>query len=77
VFVPVSKLFQAVNRNDVVDLKWLLEGNGCKSMLDQPENTSGLSLLMTAALAGKNIQSAILHGSIGRVLMFVMRLMSP
>jgi len=53
--VPVEQLFQAVHRNDVVGLKWLLEGNGCKNLLDKPESNSELSLLMTAALAGKTI----------------------
>ena len=56
-FVSVNQLFFAVNRNDVVGLKWLLEGNGCKSLLDQPDSKSGLSLLMTAALSGRVLYS--------------------
>jgi len=51
-FIPVNQLFHTVNRNDVVGLKWLLESNPCKSLLDQPDSKSGLTLVMTAGLAG-------------------------
>ena len=43
----VNQLLQAVNGNDFIGMKWLLEDNKCKSLLDQQQWT----LLMTATRA--------------------------
>jgi len=59
VFISVNLLFQMVNGNDFIGMKWLLGDKKCKSLLDQPDSKSGLSLLMTAALAGKCLKSTM------------------
>jgi len=51
-FVLVDQLLLAVKKNDVAGVKLLLDGGGCKNLLNQEENKNGLSPLMIAAFKG-------------------------